>query len=247
MTSRRPDSTTAHAVAATLVLFDVDGTLLLTGGAGVRAMTRAFEAVFGVPDAFQGIPMAGRTDQAILLEALARCGAERDGGRLEAFRNLYVAILGEEIQRPSPGRRMMPGVHPLLEALAARREVVVGLVTGNYADAARVKLAHFDLARYFPWGAFGDDAPERDALVPIALARAAAAGVSVPPPHRIFVVGDTPSDVACAHAAGVRALAVATGPYDPAALRASGADEVFQDLADTAAVLDALGLGRGRP
>jgi len=226
----------------TLVLFDVDGTLLRTGGAGVRAMTRAFEAVFGQPDAFQGIPMAGRTDQAILLDALARAGGRLDGEGFSAFHRVYVEMLREEIARPWPGKGTLPGVREVLDALAARPQVALGLVTGNFAEAAAVKLAHFDLARYFPWGAFGDDAREREALVPIALQRAAAHGVPTPPRHRVFVVGDTPSDVACARAAGVRAVGVATGPYDAATIWASGADSVLADLADTRAVLEALGV-----
>lgn len=225
-----------------MVLFDIDGTLVLTGGAGVRAMTRAFETVFRVPDAFRGVPMAGRTDQAILLEALERSGRRVDGSDLAAFRREYVEPLREEIRRPSPEARAMPGVRELLGALAARPDVYLGLVTGNFADAARIKLAHFDLARYFAWGAFGDDAREREALVPIALARAAAHGVPPVPRDRVFVVGDTPSDVRCARAAGTRAVGVATGPYDAAALRASGADCVLPDLADTRAVLGALGV-----
>ncbi len=240
MTSRPPDSTPLEATAPRLVLFDIDGTLVLTGGAGVRAMTRAFEAVFQVPDAFRGVVMAGRTDQAILLEALERAGRRVDGSALAAFQREYVEALREEIRRPSPEARAMPGVRELLGALAARPDVYLGLVTGNFAHAARIKLAHFDLARYFAWGAFGDDAREREALVPIALARAAAHGVPPVPRDRVFVVGDTPSDVRCARAAGARAVGVATGPYDATALRASGADYVLADLADTRAALAAL-------
>lgn len=243
MTSRPPDSTSTDPTRATLVLFDVDGTLVRTGGAGVRAMTRAFETVFRVPDAFRGISMAGRTDQAIVLEALERAGEHLDGGGLEMFRRLYVEMLREEMERPSPGKETMPGVREVLEALAGRPEVYVGLLTGNFAEAARVKLGYFNLMRYFAWGAFGDDAHDRNALVPIALARAADHGVPPVPRHRVVIVGDTPSDVACARAAGVRAVAVATGPFDVAALRASGADVVLPDLADTAAVLRALGVG----
>lgn len=222
---------------ATLVLFDVDGTLVLTGGAGVRAMNRAFEELYNVANAFAGVPMAGRTDQAIVLDALARLGRAVDGASLPAFRERYCALLAEEIERAAPGKRIMPGIRKALEALRQRADVSVGLLTGNFKDGARIKLAHFDLARYFAWGAYGDDAADRNALVPIALARAAERGVRPVSCDRVFVVGDTPADVACALSANVRAIAVATGPYDTRALAASGAHAVFADLSDTSAFL----------
>ncbi len=227
----------AAPALATLVLFDVDGTLVLTGGAGVRAMNRAFEELYGVAEAFSGVPMAGRTDQAIVLDAFARHRRAIDGAWLPAFRDRYCARLVEEIDRPAPGKRLMPGVRETLEALHRRADVAVGLLTGNFADGARIKLEYFDLARFFSWGAYGDDAADRNALVPIALARAAERGVTAAARDRVFVVGDTPADVACARAAGARAVAVATGPYDTDALRASGAHAVFADLGDIGAFL----------
>lgn len=227
----------ALSTPATLVLFDVDGTLVLTGGAGVRAMNRAFEELYGVADAFAGVPMAGRTDQAIVLDAFARLGRAVDGNWLPAFRERYCARLAEEIERPAPGKRLMPGVREALEALQRRAGLSLGLLTGNFADGADIKLAHFDVARYFAWGAYGDDAADRNALVPVALARAAQLGVKPISSRHVFVVGDTPADVACAQAAGVRAIAVATGPYDTEALAASGACAVLADLSDTGAFL----------
>lgn len=225
---------------AKLILFDVDGTLLLSGGAGVRALNRTFEELHGVADAFAGVPVAGRTDQAIVLDALARLGRPVDGGSLAAFRDRYCARLREEIERPAPTKRVMPGVGALLEALDARADVWLGLLTGNFADGARIKLAHFHLDRYFAWGAFGDDAADRNALVPIALRCAAEHGATGVTPDRVFVVGDTPLDVACALAAGVRAVGVATGPFDAAALASSGAHTVFADLTDTVAFLSVI-------
>lgn len=218
---------------ATLILFDVDGTLLLSGGAGVRAMNRAFEILVGVPDAFADVPMAGRTDPAIVLDALARHGHDVDEDWLSAFRSAYVACLREEIARPSPGRRIMPGVGRLLDALVVREDVWLALLTGNFEEGARIKLDHFDLARYFTWGAFADDSIDRNALVPIALARAVERGAPSFAADRVFVVGDTPADVACALSAGVRSIGVATGPYDTSALNAAGAHEVFEDLSNT--------------
>jgi len=225
-----------------LMLFDVDATLALTGGAGGRAMASAFEELFGTPDAFAGIPMAGRTDPAILAEALARIGQPADAAVLERFRDAYCRRLREEIVRPAAGKRVMPGVRALLDRLASSADVFLALLTGNFAEGARVKLEHFGLWSYFRCGAFGDDHHDRRALVPIARARADALGAGAVPPERVFVVGDTPLDVACALAAGVRAVGVATGGSDVSTLMASGAHVVFEDLSDTPAVLAALGI-----
>lgn len=225
-----------------LVLFDVDATLVLTGGAGGRAMASAFEELFSVPDGLVEIPMAGRTDPAILADALERIGRRLDDGLLERFRDAYCRRLREEIVRPAPGKRVMPGVRVLLDHLASRSDVFLALLTGNFAEGARVKLEHFGLWSYFRCGAFGDDNPDRRALVPIARARAGALGAGAVPPERVFVVGDTPLDVKCALAAGVRAVGVATGGSDVSALAASGAHVVFEDLSDTPAVLAALGI-----
>ncbi len=224
-----------------LLLFDIDGTLILTGGAGQRAMTRAFADVYGIPDALAGIEMAGRTDTSILADALGRHGLTAEPDALDGFRSRYLACLREEVPRPGTGKRVLPGIEPLLEALATRRDRLLGLLTGNFADAAEVKLGHFDLWRYFRCGAFGDDAHDRNQLVPVALSRARACGL---PPAveggHVVIIGDTPRDIACARAHGARVIAVATGEYGSAALEAAGADVVFEDLSDTAAVLAAI-------
>ena len=223
-----------------VLLFDIDGTLVLTGGAGSRAMTRAFEDIFAVPDAFHETPMPGRTDTWILSDAAAAHGVSFDAETLAAFREVYLAHLYKALDEPSPRKQVMPGVVPLLEALDQRADAYLALLTGNYEEAAHAKLAHFDLWRYFRCGAFGDDAPDRNRLLPRAMARVRASGGPVVAPEDIVVIGDTPLDVACAAASGARSLAVATGGYDVDALRAAGADVVFQDLSDTREVLRAL-------
>lgn len=223
-----------------LVLFDIDGTLILTGGAGVRAMNRAFAAMFGRDEGFRGVSMAGRTDQAILLDALARGGLARDEGTLAEFCQRYRACLAEEIERPGPRKGVMPGVRELLDALASRDGVFSALLTGNFAEAARIKLEHFDLWRYFACGAFGDDAIERHDLVAVAVARAQGCGLPPLPSEQVWVVGDTPLDIACAVRAGAHAVAVATGDYDVDTLARSGAETVFEDLRDTAAFMAAI-------
>ncbi len=226
---------------ARLLLFDIDGTLVLTGGAGVRAMTRAFDDLYGVGDAFAGVHMPGRTDAWILADAAAAHRIAPED--LDRFVDVYVAHLTREIEAPGPRKGIMPGVRPLLDALADRDDVYLALLTGNYERAARVKLEYFDLWRYFRCGAFGDAAPDRNGLLPRALDRVRACGGPAVDASEVVLIGDTPLDVSCAAAGGARSVAVATGGYDVGALSAAGADLVLTDLTDTDAVLAALGLG----
>ena len=219
-----------------LVLFDIDGTLVLTGGAGLRAMNRACEDIAGHADALAGIPVAGRTDRIILTDVVARLGRDLDEALLAELRDGYLAHLREEIDQPGRGvKAVMPGVRELLDALAARDDVFVGLLTGNFEEGARIKLGYFDLWRYFRCGAYGDDSADRNALVPFALERARRHGLPDLSAEHILVVGDTPHDVACAHAAGALPVGVATGGFTVQQLRESGAAIVFEDLSDTAA------------
>jgi phosphoglycolate phosphatase-like HAD superfamily hydrolase len=222
-----------------VVLFDIDGTLVLTGGAGVRAMTRAFEELFAVPNAFQDIPMPGRTDARILYDAAAAHGIPTQA--LGQFRPAYLSHLSVEIEKPGPRKGVMPGVRPLLDELSRRDDLFLALLTGNFEEAARVKLQYFDLWRYFPCGAFGDETPDRNHLVPAALARVRECGGPEVDGTAATVVGDTPLDIACAATAGARSVAVATGSYDVDALRAAGGDIVLDDLSDLDAVLAAIG------
>lgn len=225
---------------ANLLLFDIDGTLVLTGRAGLRAMVRTFRELFGHENPFGEVSMAGRTDTFLLSHALTRAGVADDEDTHRRFRILYLRLLAEEIGKPGTGRKgVMPGVAPLLERLEAQGESHLALLTGNYRDAAEIKLAHFDLWRFFSWGVFGDESPDRNALAELARARAPqhVAGAAV---TEIVVVGDTPFDVECARAIGARAVAVATGGHTVDELRAAGADIVFEDLGDTRAVIDAL-------
>ena len=227
-----------------LVLFDIDGTLVLTGGAGLRAMNRAFEEIVGAPtgltaanrsEALNGVPVAGRTDWIIVKDSLARVGRELDDDLLRRLRERYVKHLGHEITQRGKGfNGTLPGVPALLEALQAREDAFLGLLTGNFKDGARIKLERFDLWRYFRCGAFGDDSPDRNALVPVALERAAACGMAPLEPADVLVVGDTPGDVACAQAVGAVPIGVATGSYTADELRACGAEVVFETLEDAA-------------
>src|SRR4051812_1869419 len=225
----------------TLVLFDIDGTLVLTGAAGLRAMNRACADLVGHADALAGIPVAGRTDRIILSDVAAQAGRVLDEELLKELRQKYVTHLREEIELPGRGTKaVMPGVRELLDALAEREDVFVGLLTGNFESGARIKLEHFDLWHYFRCGAYGDDSADRNALVPFALERAKGCGLPDLPADRIFVVGDTPHDVACARAVGAVPVAVATGTFTVDQLKATGADIVFEDLSDTNAFLELL-------
>jgi phosphoglycolate phosphatase len=228
-----------------LLLFDIDGTLVLTGGAGLRAMNRACEEVVGHDSPLTGVTLAGRTDWIILDDVLKRHGLALDTRLFDELRRRYLDHLREEIELPGKGvKAIMPGIRELLDALQARPDVALGLLTGNFAEGARIKLEYFDLWKYFPCGAFGDDASDRNHLVPVAIQRARECGIADATPADVIVVGDTPHDVACAHTVGATPIAVATGGYSADQLRAAGADVVFQDLSDTAAFLRVMSQAR---
>ena len=216
-----------------LLLFDIDGTLLLSGGAGKRALNRAFKKSFGVADGFDSIPVAGRTDELIFRDALGRSGVVATVSCRDEFFALYYEYLDQEIVSPGRNKGLMPGVRFLLERLAPLSNVVIGLLTGNFARAAKIKLQHFGIWDYFVFGAYGDDAPARDDLVPIAVSRARASNVVITSRADTIVVGDTPLDVRCAIAGGARSVGVCTGSYGESELWEAGADSVLPDLADS--------------
>jgi len=222
---------------STLVLFDIDGTLIQSGRAGLRGMNAAFDRLYRAPGALDHVPFAGRTDRAIVADALRGIGLEASDDNVRTLRDAYLEDLRVEMGRPTDlPSRVLSGVVELLDALAARPGVRVGLLTGNFAGGAEIKLGHFGLWTRFGWGAFGDEHADRRALVPVALAEAARAGWAGPS-DAVCVIGDTPLDVDCARAHGARALAVATGPFGPVALEAAGAHCVVPSLTDTPALL----------
>jgi phosphoglycolate phosphatase-like HAD superfamily hydrolase len=229
---------TSRARPGTVLLFDIDGTLVLTGGAGGRAMTRAFEELYGVGNAFEGVPFNGRTDAWILSRAAAAHGIDDEA--IARFKPLYLDYLAEELHRPGPRKGVMPGVGPLLDELSRRDDVYLALLTGNFERGACLKLEYFDLWRYFTCGAFGDTTHDRNGLLAQALARIEVCGGPQVAPADVVIIGDTPLDVGVAIAGGARCMAVATGSHTTDELRASGADVVFQDLSDLEAVLAAV-------
>jgi len=221
-----------------LILFDIDGTLLLSGRAGLRAMTRAFEQTFGVANAFAGESFGGRTDSFLISRALQGAGLPDTPEAHARFKANYIPLLAEEIEQPGTGHKgLMPGARELLEALHDHHHLHLALLTGNYREAAEIKLEHFELWEFFEWGAFADDHHDRNQLVPIARSRAETYDIPVEAIERVIVIGDTPHDIECARVAGARCIAVATGGFTVDQLREAGADEVLPDLSDTEAVL----------
>ena len=227
-----------EATTPALILFDIDGTLLLSGRAGLRAMTRAFQETFGITDAFKGESFGGRTDSYLVSKALKMAGLPDTPEQHDRFRGNYLPLLAEEIQHPGEGHKgLMPGARELLDALEEYQHLHLALLTGNYREAAEMKLQHFELWDFFEWGAFSDDHHDRNELVPIARARAETYDIPVEAIDRVIVIGDTPHDIECARVAGARSIAVATGGYTTDQLKQAGADEVLPDLADTDRVL----------
>jgi phosphoglycolate phosphatase-like HAD superfamily hydrolase len=221
-----------------LLLFDIDGTLLTSGGAGERALRLGFRDRFGIDDDLSSVEIAGRTDSGIVREMLAAHRLPATPENIAAFLDGYLHHLAEEIPR-TPGR-LLPGILPLLDALQPRADIVLALLTGNLARGAEIKLRHYGVWHYFEFGAFADDHHDRNQLGPFAQARARAQRGIEFPPERIFVLGDTPHDIACARAIGAKAIAIATGKFSQADLAAHAPDFLFDDLADSDAVLAAI-------
>ena len=230
----------------TLLLFDIDGTLITTGGAGYRAIKRAVEVTLGVERALEGIPVAGRTDSVILRDAVrAIDGRELTDDLRDRVRDNYMGILRAEIEAVRGGPGVLPGVRALLERLSGDAEFHVALLTGNFSQTAEIKLGYFDLWEHFAWGAFGEDAVERNDLLPVAIARYRAhTGLDIASSD-VVIIGDTPNDVEVARVGGARSVCVTTGQFDREALLAAGADVVFHDLSDVDEVMAVLG-GRGK-
>ncbi|HUK20420.1 MAG TPA: haloacid dehalogenase-like hydrolase [Gemmatimonadales bacterium] len=229
-----------------LILFDIDGTLLWTDGAGRRAVGRALVLEAGTCGPLDTYRLDGKTDPQIVGDLLSLAGHPdaEDAERIAAVCARYVEILEEELARAPGSTRVMPGILDLLAALEPHERdgaIVVGLLTGNLASGAKLKLqsAGLDPER-FAVGAFGSDSRRRADLPAIAAQRAQHVTGQRFHGADVVIIGDTPSDVTCGAEIGAHSIGVATGYYDLEALRASGATHVFSSLADTGAVLNAL-------
>jgi phosphoglycolate phosphatase-like HAD superfamily hydrolase len=226
-----------------LVLFDIDGTILLTSGAGRRAIVAALAGEVSDTTGFDRVRFDGKTDPQIVAELLGTAGhaVERESDRVRAVCERYVGLLARELELPSASTTHMPGVPGLLDRLEAEPGVVLGLLTGNLAEGAALKLRSGGIApERFRVGAYGSDSGHRPDLPAIAARRAAPLFGRVPHGAEVVIIGDTPADIACGSGIAARAVAVATGGYSVAELERCGPYAVFEDLGDTEAVLRAV-------
>lgn len=219
-----------------IVLFDIDGTILHSGGAGRLAMIQTFNELFNIPNGFDGISMAGKTDPLIIELALEKHNINAEDKEIEHFKNRYFELLSENISKDLPEKRIYPGVNELIKKLDGNPEIKLGLLTGNWERGAKIKLGHFDLNKYFSFGAYGSDSINRNDLLPIALKRCEEFN-NIQPKNTV-VIGDTPKDVECATVHGALSLAVATGSYSVQNLRDEGADWAVDNLTDHSKIID---------
>ncbi len=218
-----------------LLLFDIDGTLLATGGAGERALVAAILEEFGDPDGMREIEIAGRTDSLIARQVLRRYGRAETPEEIARFLDLYLSHLTRLL--PLTEGRLLPGIVPLLAALQQRDDILLGLLTGNLARGAELKLTQYGIWSVFSFGAYADDHHDRNELGRFACARLLEKHGLEIPPERIYVIGDTQHDIACGKAFGAKTIAVATGRSSVQELAAFAPDYVFEDLSDVEAVL----------
>lgn len=210
-----------------VLLFDIDGTLLSSGGAGQAAMEAAFQREFGKSGPVSGISYAGRTDYAISRDLFHFYGLPWDDAAWQQFQAAYFELLPEQLARQEG--LVLPGVLHTLELLSERNDVAVGLLTGNFERGAALKLKHFALAHHFAFGAYGDQHASRDDVARLAIAEVHSRHASVDL-ERVWVIGDTPADVQCARAIGAKAFAVATGMYGLEALEVCRPDLLRANL-----------------
>ncbi len=219
-----------------LILWDIDGTLIVSHGAGVRAMERALREHFGRPGDLSRVDWAGRTDTWIAGEVFAQAGIPDTPENRQGFFEAYFRLLPLELEA-GPNGRVLPGVLELLDTLHRRDDVAQGLLTGNLRKGAELKLTHFNVWHYFEFGAFADDSPQRNDLGPHALRRAKERHAHDFEPARTFIIGDTPRDIECGKVIGARTIAVATGRFHVAELAAHAPTAAFADFSDAAAFL----------
>ncbi|MCA9081493.1 MAG: haloacid dehalogenase-like hydrolase [Planctomycetaceae bacterium] len=224
-----------YPLAEHVCLFDIDGTLLNSGGAGQWAMEQALEEVFGVTGPYEDIPAAGRTDRAITVDLFAHHGLDYSESNLEPFQAAYFRHLPAALA----GRdgRVLPGIYDVIAALHRQEQLELGLLTGNYRIGAELKLKHYQLHEPFTFGAFGDEHLDRDDVARLAYAEACRTLNREVHPQQVWVIGDTPADIRCGRAIGARVIAVATGLYSYPQLAAARPDHLFHDFSKSAELL----------
>lgn len=221
-----------------ICLFDIDGTLIRSGGAGKQAFERALHQAFGVDATEQDVPFSGRTDRAIVLDLFSCFGIEATDTAWQRFNESYLQQLPECLAACEG--YVLPGVVDLLEELGRSPSVATGLLTGNASEGARIKLDHYGLADHFHFGGYGDRHLDRNLVAHEAVA---AARESVTKPfeaEQVYVIGDTPLDVRCGRAIGAQVIAVCTGGHTEEELVAAGPDMLLKDLTEYGTLLEVL-------
>jgi len=218
--------------------FDIDGTLILTGGAGKDSMVEALLTEFHLEKASADVSVVGRSDRGIAGELFQMHGIEDSQANWERFRARYLELL--PVNLPKRQGQVLPGVPDLLEQLDRRDDTALGLLTGNVEQAARVKLEYYGLYQHFAFGGFGDRCSQREGVAKEALAAARAHLDSDPSIQQIWVIGDTPLDIQCARSIGAKSLVVTTGWHSAEELAAAAPDRLVTDLSDPKPVLDLL-------
>lgn len=216
-----------------LLLWDIDGTLITTQRAGRRALTRTLKVIFSIDSDLAFLDMAGRTDPFIIQQIFKQFGITPTEKATHDFFEAYFGLLREELAASGGGTH--PGILEALEAARQRSDISQGLLTGNLEQGAKIKLVQYDLWRYFEFGAFGNDGPTRNDLGPQALRRASKLHGVTFALHNVFVIGDTPHDIACGKALGAKTIAVATGGATLEELQACQPTAALPDLSDLSA------------
>lgn len=221
-----------------LLLFDIDSTLINTGGAGDKSLKRVIQQRYGTDDDLHDIEIAGRTDIGIIVSILKKYGTETTGGNVEAFLDDYLAHLAALL--PQLQGSVLPGMLEILTRMKTKPDRVIGLLTGNIQKGAKLKLGRYGLWEFFEFGAFADDHQDRNELGAFARQRAREKHGHEFEGADIDVIGDTGHDVACGKVVGARTIAVATGSWSRERLAASQPDYLFDDFSDVTGVLSAL-------
>ncbi len=216
-----------HFTDYDLVLYDIDGTLVDTGGAGMNALSEAAEQFFGAPA--PALDLAGSTDLGIVKNLLDHYGRSNSSIDINDFFDIYHDRLEANLASGRFPGFVHPGVAEHIETFI-NQGAAIGLLTGNTSRGAAIKMKHFMLDHHFPFGAYGDDFADRNLLGPVALNRASVLYSKNYNPQRTLVIGDTPKDIACAKAMGASCLAVATGQFSVESLQDHGATYVWQNL-----------------
>ena len=221
------------------LLFDIDGTLIRSGGAGSVAMASALSEQFDVAGHTDGISFSGRTDLAITHDLFAKFGIPATPDNVSAFYNAYLAEL--QVALTKREGVVLPGVRKLLDELKQHPACSLGLLTGNMKDAAKIKLNHFELWEYFDFGGYGDATLHRSEVARDAVDSAQTSNVTIDR-NRTWTIGDTPNDIHCARAEEIRVMGVATGQHSVDELAAHKPDALMADLEDVSRILLELGL-----